>query len=115
MHEVTITSFISSFFLCPIVLFISDFLKPIGRFTIEFLNDRNMRHGCRRPGSMPNEVSGSDLFYRASPPLDTPAATCHDKRLAQRMRVPIRTFPVKVWATPFVEGLGTGMFDVHGP
>src|SRR3989442_5035119 len=81
------------------VLFVADFFHPVDGLTVEpFLNgDVRHRRGCRSAVPMlltrrkPDHVPRPNLIDWASPALCPAAASRHDQRLAERMRVPCGT------------------------
>src|SRR5437762_3047629 len=79
------------------VLLVGDLLHPVDDLAVEFLLDRDMRHGGGRRSAMPmlfagraqDHVARSNHLDRAAPALHQSAARRDDQRLPQRMRVPI--------------------------
>src|SRR5215469_2860180 len=84
-----------------LVLLVADMLHPGDVFAVERLLRRDMDHAGRRRRAMPmflirrnpDDVTGFDHPYRATPALHAAGAGDHEKRLAERMRVPRRPRP----------------------
>ena len=78
------------------VLFVGDLLHPVNDLAVESLRDSDVRHGRGGGGSMPmffarrepDDIAGMDCLDRAAFALHASAASSHDQRLPQRMRVP---------------------------
>src|ERR1019366_5544189 len=79
-----------------LVLVVADFFHPVDRLPIEPLLNGEVRHGGRWRSAVPmflagrerDHVAGPNLLDRAAQALRASAARGHDKRLAQRVRVP---------------------------
>src|SRR2546427_1832425 len=76
--------------------FVAAFLHPADDLAVESLLDRDVRHRAVRRGAMPmllsrrtrDHISGVDFFDGTSPALHEAAASGHNERLTQRMRMP---------------------------
>jgi hypothetical protein len=77
-------------------LFVAHFFHPVGRLTVEFFYDGDVRHGGGGSsavpmffaGREPDYISRANFLDRPSPALRQAAARGHNQRLPQRMRVP---------------------------
>ena len=80
------------------VLLVAHHLHPLGRFPLNLLINRDMRHGGGWRGSMPvflarvyqDNVTRPDFLDRTAPALCQPTTICYDQRLTHRMAVPQR-------------------------
>jgi hypothetical protein len=79
-----------------LILFVTNLLHPVGRFTVELFENGHVRHSRGGSGAVPmlfagrkpNHVARPNLFDWTSPALGQAGACGYDQSLTQRMSMP---------------------------
>src|SRR4051794_37798918 len=79
-----------------VVVVVSDLLQPVDTSAVQLLDQRDVRHGCRRRGAVPvllarrtpDHVARADDRGRSADALYDAASSRDDENLPERMRVP---------------------------